>query len=578
MFNRGADGCNGWTGAPGGARHATRQEMPMPPSPSPSPGDVAAATVWPLAYPLDARPARPHPVGDAAPDDEPGPSWTAERLRAFVRGAFPGERLIVLANREPVLHERTPGGGIAVRQPASGVVTALEPLTLACDGVWIAHGSGSADRDVVDARDGVAVTRDGGAYRLRRLWLSAEEERGYYAGFANDALWPLCHLAHVKPAFRRQDFETYQRVNRRFAEAVCDEADSLSPIVLVQDYHFAFVPQAIRQRLPRATTVVFWHIPWPNRHLFATCPWRTALLEGLLGSSVIGFQTATDVQNFLEAVQHCLEAHVDRETHTITYNGRRIVVGTYPIAIEWPAHLAAQAPPVADCRREIRRRLGVGEETWLAVGVDRLDYTKGLEEKLLGVEQLLERRPSLRGRFVLAQVAPTSRGELQSYRDAAVRVREAARRVNARFGDGVWRPVVLLEEAWSPAEVWTLLRAADACCVTSLHDGMNLVAKEFVAARDDGQGVLVLSTFAGAARELRDALLVNPYDAHDVADALERAIAMPAAEQRSRLARMREVVGHHNAYRWAAGMLKDARQQRLEDARAAWREPAVPAS
>jgi trehalose 6-phosphate synthase len=552
----------------------------MTPSPSPSlsPGAVAAsAAAWPLTPSVDPRPSAATAVQGRPHDDDPGPSWTAERLRSFVRGAFPGERLMVLANREPVLHQRTAGGAIQVRQPTSGVVTALEPLTAACDGVWVAHGSGSADREVVDARDGVALVRDGGSYRLRRLWLSAEEERGYYAGVANDGLWPLCHQAHVKPIFRRSDFETYQRVNRRFAEAVCDEAGSLSPIVLVQDYHFAFVPQAIRQRLPRATTVLFWHIPWPNRHRFAICPWRNALLEGLLGSSVIGFQTATDAQNFLEAVQHCLEAHVDRETSTVTCNGRRVAVGTYPISIEWPAHLTAQAPSVADCRREIRRRLGVGEESVLAVGVDRLDYTKGLEEKLLGVEQLLERRPSLRGRLVLAQVAPGSRAGLQSYRDTATRVREAAQHVNARFGDGTWRPIELIEEAWSPAEVFSLLRAADVCCVTSLHDGMNLVAKEFVAARDDAQGVLVLSTFAGAARELPDALIVNPYDAHDVADALERAISMPAAEQRARMMRMRDVVGHHNAYRWAGRMLKDARLQRLEDARAAWREPAAPA-
>jgi trehalose 6-phosphate synthase len=324
--------------------------------------------------------------------------------------------------------------------------------------------------------------------------------------------------------------------------------------------------------------VLFWHIPWPNRHRFAICPWRNALLEGLLGSSVIGFQTATDAQNFLEAVQHCLEAHVDRETNTVTYNGRRVVVGTFPISIEWPAHLTAQAPPVADCRRDVRQRLGLRDDTLLAVGVDRLDYTKGLEEKLLGVEHLLERRPSLRGRFVLAQVAPVSRGGLQSYRDTATRVREAAAHVNARFGDGTWRPVELIEDAWSPAEVFTLLRAADVCCVTSLHDGMNLVAKEFVAARDDAQGVLVLSTFAGAARELPDALIVNPYDADDVADALERALAMPAAEQRSRMVRMREVVGHHNAYRWAGRMLKEARRQRLEEARAAWRQPGQPSA
>jgi trehalose 6-phosphate synthase len=543
----------------------------MAPTPSTAMGGATAAAAvhaWPGpgldgCSPL-AREARPD-----RHDDDAGPSWTADRLRAYVQGAFPGERLYVLANREPLMHERAPDGGIHARQPTSGVVTALEPVTLACNGVWIAHGSGSADRAVVDARDGVALLRDGGSYRLRRLWLSAEEQKGYYSGFANDALWPLCHLAHVKPLFRRPDFETYQRVNRRFADALCEEADSASPVVLVQDYHFAFVPLAIRQRLPHATTVLFWHIPWPNRHLFATCPWRASLLEGLLGSSVIGFQTATDRQNFLEAVQHCLEAHVDRETSTVTYNGRRVLVGTYPISIEWPAHLAAQAPPVGECRRQIRQRLGIADDALLAVGVDRLDYTKGLEEKLLGVEQLLESRPSLRGRFVLAQVAPGSRGEIPSYRDVAARVRESARRVNARFADGVWRPVVLLEEAWSPADVFTLLRAADACCVTSLHDGMNLVAKEFVAARDDGQGVLVLSTFAGASRELRDALLVNPYDSHELAAALERALAMPAEEQRTRLARMREIVGRDNAYRWAGRMLRDARLARLEEARAA---------
>jgi trehalose 6-phosphate synthase len=531
-------------------------------------GAAAARSGWPVERP-DRRDA---PAGrhlQPLSDDEAGPLWTAERLRAFVQTAFPGERLVVLANREPVLHERGTDGRIRSRQPTSGVVTALEPLTAACNGVWIAHGSGSADREVVDARDGVRLWRDGGAYRLRRIWLSAEEEQGYYAGFANDALWPLCHLAHVKPRFRRSDFEAYRRVNHRFAEALSEEADSASPVVLVQDYHFALVPQAIRQRLPQATTVLFWHIPWPNRHLFATCPWRTALLEGLLGSSVIGFHTVTDCQNFLEAVQHCLEAHVDREASTVTYNGRRVHVGTYPISIEWPAPLPSQAPSIADCRRELRRRLGLRNDAWLAVGVDRLDYTKGLEEKLLGVEQLLDDCPALRGRFVLAQVAPPSRSTVASYRDVAARVRETAARVNARFGALAYRPVVLLEEPWTPAEVCALLRAADACCVTSLHDGMNLVAKEFVAARDDAQGVLILSTFAGAARELRDALLVNPYDAHELAAAFEQAAAMPADDQRTRMIRMRETVGHNNVYRWAGRMLRDARLARLEEARAA---------
>ena len=491
------------------------------------------------------------------------PAWTADRLRTFVRSTFPGERVIVLANREPMMHERSQeDGAIVARQPSSGVVTALEPLTLACGGVWVAHGSGLADRDVVDTRDGIELSRDGSSYRLRRVWLSRAEEQGYYYGFANSALWPLCHLAHVKPVFRLEDLEHYRRVNDRFAIAVCDEADTAAPVVLIQDYHFALAPLGIRCRLPQATTVFFWHIPWPNPHDFAICPWRIELLEGLLGSSVIGFQTATDCQNFLETVQHCLEAQVDREARTVTYNGRRVLIATYPTSIEWPSHLLDEVPSVTECRRQVRRRLGVQEDALLTVGVDRLDYTKGLEEKISGVEQLLEDRPDLRRRFVLAQVASPSRGDIDSYRDCARRVRDAADHVNRRFGGPGYQPVVLLEEHWAPRDVFTLMRAAEVCCVTSLHDGMNLVAKEFAAARDDEQGVLVLSPFAGASRELHEALSVNPYDAHAIADTLARALSMPPDEQRWRLAAMRQTVARNNVYRWAALMLQDAGRAR----------------
>jgi trehalose 6-phosphate synthase len=420
---------------------------------------------------------------------------------------------------------------------------------------------------VVDACDGIDVASPAGSYRLRRVWLSDEEERGYYDGFANNALWPLCHLAHVKPVFRLEDFQQYRRVNSLFADALCQETDTAAPVVLIQDYHFAFAPRVIRERLPRATTVLFWHIPWPNRHRFAICPWRTELLDGLLGSSVVGFQTTADCQSFLDTVQHCLEAHVDRETNTITYEGRHVMVGTYPISLEWPSLLSLGSACVPDCRRDIRRRLGVRDDALLTVGVDRMDYTKGLEEKLLGVEQLLDGHADLRGRFVLAQVAPASRSGIESYRDLAARVREAAIRVNRRFGHAGYRPVVLLEETWSPAEIVRLLRAADVCCVTSLHDGMNLVAKEFVTARDDEQGVLVLSQFAGASRELSDALLVNPYDAHAVADALAQAVAMPSYEQHRRMLAMRRIVAHNNAFKWAARMLRDASRARRDDIR-----------
>ena len=516
------------------------------------------------------RPGHREAAGSpAVPEEASAPkTWSAERVAEYFAAMFPSERLLVVANRQPLIHERQADGSIVERQPASGVVTALEPLARACHGVWVAHGNGSADRACIDHRDGVWRITAGGAYRLRRVWLTAEDEDGYYYGFANGGLWPLCHLAHVKPVFRADDLHRYWHVNGLFADAAVAEAGSESPVVLVQDYHFAFAPRIIRERLPRATTVTFWHIPWPNRHRFAICPWRRELLEGLLGSSIIGFQTATDCQNFFEAVQYCLEAQVDRETGTITYEGRRVRVRSYPVSIEWPVHLLDRLPGTEACRSAIGRRLGLREDALVTVGVDRLDYTKGLEEKFAGVEQLLEQHRDMRGRFVLVQVAAPTRGQLDAYRDEAERTRQAAARVNERFGGADYRPIVLVEESWGPEDVFALYRAADACAVTSLHDGMNLVAKEFVAARTDGGGALVLSEFAGATRELRDALVVNPYDARVVGAALHRAVCMPVHEQRERMAAMRAVVARDNAFRWAARMLRDAADVRQEERRA----------
>jgi trehalose 6-phosphate synthase len=526
--------------------------------------DVSARVQVRPATPAARRSPYRGPRAEGVRELAPDATWTAERLGAYFKATFPGERLVVVANREPVIHEREPDGRVREWQPPSGVVTALEPLSVACDGTWIAHGSGSGDRDVVDDRDGLVLEREAGQYRLRRLWLTPEDEEGYYYGFANGALWPLCHLAHVKPSFHFDDLHCYWHVNGLFAQAVAEEAGSESPVVLVQDYHFALAPRMIRERLPRATTVTFWHIPWPNRHRFAICPWRKDLLEGLLGSSVIGFQTATDCQNFLEAVQQDLEANVDRESSAVTYEGRRVLVRPYPISIEWPVRVLEEVASVPECRTAMRARLGIADDALVVAGVDRLDYTKGLEEKFAGVEALLEAHRTMRGRFVLVQVAAPTRGRIDAYRDEAARVREAAARVNARFAEGTWRPIVLLEASWTPREVFTLFRAADACAVTSLHDGMNLVAKEFVASRSDLGGALVLSAFTGASRELRDAIVVNPYDAGDVASALRRAVCMPPEEQRERMTAMRAIVVRDNAYRWASRMLEDAAAFRAE--------------
>jgi trehalose 6-phosphate synthase len=466
--------------------------------------------------------------------------------------------VVLVANREPYIHHRDPGGEVRVLHPASGLVTALEPVMRACSGVWIAHGSGSADRETADARGRLQVPPGDPSYTLHRVWLSPEEEQGYYYGFANEGLWPLCHLADTRPSFRGSDWDHYRTVNARFADAVCEEADREDPVVLVQDYHFALVPKMIRDRLPRATVISFWHVPWPNSERFGICPKRVELLEGMLGSSIVGFHTQLHCNNFLEAVDRFLESRLDREEDAVIQGGRRTLVRPYPISVEWPSRWteAAAAPP--ECRRTVIERLKLRPDAVIGVGVDRLDYIKGIEERLLAVEGALERAPELRGRLVFVQVAAPSRTAIEKYRDLGERVEAHAARVNGRFASGDYRPVVLLREHYEPPAVFELYRAADFVYVSSLHDGMNLVAKEFVTARSDERGVLVLSQFTGAARELTDALVVNPYDIDQAAEAILAAVRMPEAEQRDRIRAMRAYVSQFNVYWWAGRMLSDA--------------------
>jgi len=497
-------------------------------------------------------------------DQNARPAWSAERLRNCVANIYGGESIVVLSNREPFRHDRAPDGGIVVKRSAGGLVTALEPLIHACSGVWVASGAGTADRDVVDERDGLTVSQGPSRYRLRRVWLNADENRGYYYGFANEGLWPLCHRAGVEPIFRAGDFKTYQAVNARFAAAVCEEVKTESPLVLVQDYHFALAPCMIRRRLPLSTIIAFWHTPWPNPRRFGTCPWRRQLLKGLLGSSIVGFQTPDDCRNFVDTVGVSLEAQIDRRHGVITHAGRQTTVRVYPASVEWPSRLAAQSPSVEACRAAIRSRLGLAPEVRLGVGVDRLDYTKGIIEKLCAVERLLESHPEHLGRFVFVQIAEPSRHCLPAYRALRSGLWETADRINARFGTHGHRPIVLLEAHHDPDEVYRFLRAADLCFVGSLHDGMNLVAKEFVTARDDERGVLILSRFAGAARELSGALLVNPWAIDESADALAEALNMEDEQQASRMRAMRSIVAEFNSYRWAAEMLSDGARLRAD--------------
>jgi trehalose 6-phosphate synthase len=497
--------------------------------------------------------------------DREGGEWTPQRLKQTLNRYLHGEKLIIVANREPYIHERTADGDIKVVHPASGLVTALEPVMRACSGVWIAHGSGSADRDTVDRHERVRVPPGEESYFIRRIWLSPEEEKGYYYGFANEGLWPLCHIADARPIFRSADWSHYKAVNEKFAEALCEEVDSEDPIVLVEDYHLGLAPRLIRERLPRATVITFWHIPWPNAERLGICPWRNELLEGMLGASIVGFHTQFHCNNFVDSVERFLEARTDREQNAVVQHGRSTLVRPYPISLEWPVRWAKKVPPSAESRRSVFEELGLKPDALLGVGVDRLDYTKGIEERMLAVERLLERFPAFVGRFTFVQLAAPSRTVIKRYQELNGRVEQLALRINERFGRDGYRPIILRRAHHEPPAVFRYYRAADVCYVSSLHDGMNLVAKEFVSAREDERGVLVLSQFTGAARELTEALIVNPYDLEEASSALAAALNMSREEQRDRMGSMRAFLSEFNVYRWAGRMLVDAARLRSRD-------------
>jgi alpha,alpha-trehalose-phosphate synthase [UDP-forming] len=538
-----------------------------------------AREVTDLARSLDA--ARAAAEQEAQLRDASESRWTAERLRVSVRGKLQKSPLFVVANREPYMHVLS-DNGVAVLVPASGLVTAIEPVLLACAGTWIAHGSGSADRTVTDDHDRLSVPPDQPRYTLRRVWLTDSEEKGYYQGFANEGLWPLCHIAHTRPIFRPDDWQQYQAVNHKFADAVLEEmADSEQPVVLVQDYHFALLPRLLKERRPDTRVAIFWHIPWPNPEAFGICPWQRELLDGLLGADLIGFHTQFHCNNFLETVERSLESRVEWERFSVRRNGHSTSVRPFPISVACGGKATEEDSSSLSerLRDEVVQELGV-DATLLGVGVDRVDYTKGIIERFQGLERCLERFPAYRGRFTFAQIAAPSRTEISRYADLLREVDTEADRINRKFQTRSWQPIVLLKRHHSHEEIARFYRAADLCLITALHDGMNLVAKEFVASRDDEQGVLILSAFAGASHELSDAIIVNPYDIDQIADAIHRALEMSPEERRSRMQRMRQVIAERNVYRWAGSLIAELCDIRVEKAQtiAAQTVPARPAA
>jgi trehalose-6-phosphate synthase len=491
--------------------------------------------------------------------------WTADRLAVHVRARLGEGRLVAVSNREPYMHVRQ-GKSWQVVVPPSGLVTALEPVLRACDGTWIAHGSGDADTLTVDQNDRLRVPPDDPHYTLRRVWLSKKEEEGYYYGFANEGLWPLCHIAHTRPIFRASDWEHYQAVNHKFADAVLHEIEDVSnPVVLLQDYHFALLPRLIKHQRPDARVAIFWHIPWPNPEAFGICPWQRELLDGLLGADLIGFHIQSHCNNFLQTVDRALESRIEWEHFSVKRLGHLTAVKPFPISVDVADESSFEEGqiPVTVNRTALLKPLSI-DSAFIGLGVDRVDYTKGILERFLAIERFLEKYPNYQGQFTFVQIGAPSRSHIKRYHELFMEIDAEAERINWRFQTDTWKPIVLLKRQHNHDEIQKYYRIADLCLVTSLHDGMNLVAKEFVASRQDERGVLVLSCFTGAARELQDAVIVNPYDVDQTAEAIRVALEMSTEDARERMHRMRKIVRENNVYRWAGSLIGELCELRLD--------------
>jgi trehalose-6-phosphate synthase len=481
--------------------------------------------------------------------------WTPERLNEEMKQLLQDKKLIVVSNREPYMHIRV-GKEIQCIMPASGMVTALEPILKACGGLWIASGSGDADRETVDENDKVLVPPLEGKYTLRRVWLTKEQEDHFYYGFSNEGLWPLCHIAHTRPTFRIEDWKHYKEVNELYAKAVLEEiANEEEPFILVQDYHFALLPLLIKQARPDAKVAIFWHIPWPNPESFGICPWQKELLNGMLGADLIGFHTQYHCNNFLETVNNALESRVLWESFSVKIGDHFTLVKPFPISIAFTRRDYDEPDQSRQSPSDLLKQHGINAE-FMAIGVERIDYTKGLIEKFQAIERFLEKYPEYIGRFVLVQIGAVSRALLKTYSDTVNAVETEIARINWKFKTKSWQPILFLKKHHSHEEIAPWYRSADVCIVSSLHDGMNLVAKEFLASRDHNDGVLILSRFAGASQELHGAIIVNPYDIEQNADAIKEALEMPVEKQNQRMKRMRRLIMNNNVYAWASNILR----------------------
>ncbi len=483
---------------------------------------------------------------------------TRQDLLQWSRAYMRDKRLVVVSNREPYTHVREQGQTHVLRN-VGGLTVALDSVVQALGGLWVAYGHGTADRAAVDERSRVRLPEEDPTFTLKRVWISREDYQLYYGGFSNGALWPLCHVVYVRPRFHLQQWERYCEINQRFANAVLEEVGDEPALVFIQDYHLAMAAKYIKAKRPDLDVALFWHIPWPNAEVFRILPWRRELLEGMLANDVIAFHIRAHAMNFLDIVGDTLESRVDDEQMVVHRHGERTWVRNFPISVDVDQiGRMAESPETRAAIAGIRERFGIEDDTVVTVGVDRMDYTKGIPERFEGMERMFEKYPQWVGKLVHIQIGVPTRIELREYREVITRTRNAVRRINERFPrrrgrvrEAYSRTVHLIEKNHDFRDVVPYLQLADLCSVTSLHDGMNLVAKEYVAAHPELNGTLVLSPFAGAALELGRAWLASPYDRETLADTFHLALSEKPRRRRARMAALRESLARHNIFDWS---------------------------
>lgn len=487
--------------------------------------------------------------------------WTEEKLKDLVRAKLGENALFVVSNREPYMHiiDESTGSPKCVR-PASGVVTAIDPILRACGGTWIAHGSAAADRKFVNSKDKLGVPPGDSRYILKRVWLTKEDEEGYYYGFSNEGLWPLCHITYTRPIFRESDWLTYKKVNQKFADSVIEELPAKNPFIFIQDYHYTLLPKMIKEKRPDAIIALFWHIPWPNPEVFAICPYQKEILDGMLACDLIGFHVQYHCNNFMDTANRLLESRVDAEKFSIVRSGNETFIRAFPISVD--GYMGTGKSISEKSEEEMIRKEFDLHDKIVAVGVERIDYTKGLIERMIAIDRFLEKNPEYKNKFVFLQLAAPSRTHIKRYHDLMGEIDEAVERVNWKHQDGDWKPIIYLKRHFSPEEIRPFYAIADICVVSSLHDGMNLVAKEYVSTKTDSNGALILSRFTGAARELTDAIQINPYSTEEFAEAINYAVRMPEAERKKRMDNMRKIVRENNIYKWAGSIITDLSTRR----------------